>query len=234
MRKLAPGLALLFACFNADAQDRLNDNSTDSLIAAYNSQRGAALPIFNGRQYIGYSHQIQGFPSYLSSDWQQGSVLYDGRWYHGISLMYDSYQDQVVVRSPNGFPYVLVNYRVSEFNFAGQHFISIKEGMENKLKPGFYQRLRNGKAELLVKRIKKLEERVNGSEIDRRFLTADKFFIVHNNQLTAVSKQRDLLDALKERRQDVQNHLRSQNLNFKQDTESAIASAVDFFNQLTN
>ena len=30
--------------------------------------------------------------------WQNGSILYDGTWYHNISLMYDIYKDEVLIR----------------------------------------------------------------------------------------------------------------------------------------
>lgn len=231
MRKLLLGIVMSFNIIMVCAQDNLEEAATDSVTAIYNKQRGTALPIFNGRQFIGYSHLIEGFPYYLSSDYQQGSVKYEGVWYHNLSLMYDAYMDQVILKSPNGFPFIALSERLQEFNFAGQHFVRVDEEVNGKVKPGFYHRMTSGNASLLVKRTKKLEERIDGSEVLRKFYVSDRFYILKNNTLKEIGKQKDLFDVLKDKKQEVQNYLKNQDLKFKSNPELTIIKAVEFYNQ---
>jgi hypothetical protein len=121
-----------------------------------------------------------------------------------------------------------------EFMFSGQQFVKITNEMDGKMKPGFYQLVVSGKANVFVKRTKKLEEKIYGSEVDRKFIPSDKFYIVNSNVVTTIDKQKDLLDALKDKREQVQNFIRTQELRFKLNPELTIVRSAELYNQSTN
>src|SRR5690606_6762162 len=89
----------------------------------------STLPIYNGRQFSGSSQQIEGFPYSFSNDWQTGSVLYDGIWYHDLPIMYDAYQDQVVAKRPNGLHFVIISENIERLLLAGHAFVRIPCGL---------------------------------------------------------------------------------------------------------
>jgi hypothetical protein len=86
---------------------------------------------------------------------------------------------------------------------------------------------------VLGKRIKKMEERIDGSEVDRKFYSADKFFILKDEKLEPILKQRDLFEILKDKRQEVQSLIKKEDLRFKSNPELTIIKAVEFYNQST-
>jgi hypothetical protein len=230
MRKLAAGcLILLF--FQASAQDKLSTLKQDSIAGLFYSDRAHTLPIYNGRQFIGYSNKIEGFPYFLHSDWQAGSVKFEGIWYHDLPLMYDTYQDQVIVRSPKGFPFILINERVQEFKLAGQLFIRITENGKNSVQTGFYQQLVSGKAVVFAKRQKMLDEKIDGTEIEKKFRAADRYFLFINGEYHSIHKQRDLFDAMSEKRQAFQEYLKKEGLKFKNNPEAVIVRLAELYNQ---
>ncbi|MEI9913043.1 MAG: hypothetical protein WDO71_27470, partial [Bacteroidota bacterium] len=218
MRKLA-GFLFFLSSLHASGQalDSLNRTSQameDSLVNIYySSQQETLSSLYNGRQFYGYPATIQDHAFYLSKNWLTGSVYYDGFWYRNVQIMYDIYQDEVTVKHPNGVAVVLFGERVNEFSFQGQTFVYLKEN--NGIKKGFYQRLTQGRAIVYAKRIKLLEEKIDGMAVERKFLSRNVFFIYKENRYYPVKKLKTLLNALEDKRKEVQQYRSRLKLRYK-------------------
>lgn len=234
MRKLTTISLLLLCIYESKAQGDSSaplEAAKDSMISLYYTDQHKILPLYNGRQFNGYSNLIEGYAYYLTNDWQTGSIRYEGMWFHDIPIMYDSYKDEVIVRSPQGFPFILFSQRVQEFSFAGKNFVRLEADSNRVISPGFYQRVVSGKLTMYAKRSKQLEEKIEGLVVERKFLPNERYFLLKDGLYYSIDKQKSLLDVVRDRRQEMQDHLKQQGIRFKNTPETAIIKVAEFYNQ---
>src|SRR5687768_10866625 len=110
-------LPLLFiACINAAGQPDsrlpgITNPVEDSLVSIYYTYQMKGPAFLNGRVFNGYSPSILGHAFFQSIDWKQGSVLYDGLWYRNVDLVYDLFNDQLILRHPLSYAVILFSER---------------------------------------------------------------------------------------------------------------------------
>jgi hypothetical protein len=211
---------------------RLVTPAADSVAALYFINQKDELAIYNGRLFYGYSSAIEGHAFYAVNEWQNGSILYDGVWYYNIQTLYNTYTDEVVVRHPNGLQVSLSSERIKEFHFGQQTFVRLIADDKLIYQTGFYQRLQNGKASLWARRVKLLEEKISGLQIERKFVEANKFFLLKNELLHQVWKQKKLMSLLNDSPQKITQFISQQELNYKKNREAAMMRIVSIYNQL--
>jgi hypothetical protein len=204
----------------------------DSLVKIYQNGLGVNLPLYNGRQFYGYSASIKDHAFYPVNEWTTGSVRYDNMWYQRVPLMYDVYKDELVTMHPNGIPFSLFSDRVQEFSLNNKVFVRLFADKDNDIPTGFYQRLSTGKATAFVKRIKLLEEKINGLEVERKFLTKDMFYILKDGLYTKIRKRQSLLLALKDKNNELAQYLNQAKIKYKAGAETYIIRVTEFYNKL--
>jgi hypothetical protein len=202
----------------------------DSVANVYYASQDKTLAIYNGRIFYGYP-SIQEHAFYPENGWQTGSILYDGTWYHNISLMYDTHKEEVIVFHPSSVFIRLYSERVQEFNFSGIYFVRLLAGSNKILKPGFYQRLAIGDVTLFARRNKKIDEKIEGLAIERKFVASDQFFALKDGSYKRINNKKSLLNLVKDRRQNVMKHLRQKGLLYRRDKEKTIVETAEFYNQ---
>ena len=203
----------------------------DSLVSIYYTHQMKGPAFLNGRVYNGYAPSIQGHAFFQTRDWTRGSVLYDGLWYRNENLVYDIYNDQLILRHPLGFAMILIRERVKEFRIGEDIFIHLGPG-EGKIQHGFYQRLTTGRATFYIKRIKILEEKIEGLQLERKFIQMDKYFIKKDEVFHPVSRQKDLMRALSDKTQALSRYKTEKKPKFKYDPERFILLVTDHYNKL--
>lgn len=211
-----------------------SDITLDSLVNFYSESQKNTLPIHNGRLYYGYP-QIIGDAFYPLPEWKKGSVMFEGHWYHAVSIMYDTYTDDVILLHPNSTPLVLYAGRIQAFNLDSLNFVRILPGKVNVLQPGFYQRVANGKVNLLIRRKKIIEENIADMKVERKFVSTPAFYIEKEGMYFPVTTKKALLNLLKDHKPELNRHikyLRSQDISFKHDRETVITEIVNLYNQL--
>ena len=226
---------LLFSVLFAEAQLPVSMASNespalDSAANLYFASRGQASVIYNGRIFYGYPGII-GDAFYPSAGWKKSSLLYDGSWYHNISMMYDIHKGQVVVRHPNNVSICLFSERVQKFYYDGQIFVRLNPDPGNVLNPGFYQQLSEGKITIVVAREKKIEEKIVDLTLERRFISFNTYYALKDGKYYLVKKQKTLLNLLKDQKQNIVKHLKKEKLKYKHDPEKTIMAIAEFYNQ---
>lgn len=227
-------VCFLFSSYYSKGQ-RLDSTGTHSdapasVTSFYLANQRQNLAIHNGRVFYGYPGMIN-YAFFPEEGWQKGSLLYEGLWYHDISLMYDIYKDEVVILHPNNIPVSLFSERIGQFNFNGQHFVRLKQDKGNNLKSGFYQQLTEGTVTIFARREKKMEENIVDLGIERKFVAFDRYYILKEGNYYPINKQKHLLDLLKDDRQNIVQHLKQQKLKFKQNKEKTIITIAQLYNQ---
>lgn len=234
MKKL-PGWIFLFFIYQTNAQTvNLGQNGTlvDSVMKNFVAEQRDLLPIYSGRLFYTYPASIEGHAFFDSKDWQNGSVLYDGVWYHNLTMMFELVKEVIIVKHPNGVPISLYSERIQQFNIGKSNFIRLSADKDKVIKPGFYQVMAEGDVTLYARRSKLIEEKIVSNEIERKFVNNHHFYVYTDGVFTSIKKPKSLLALLKEKKQKVTQYMSTQNVSYKKEPERAMLMIAEYNNQL--
>ncbi|WP_158800470.1 hypothetical protein [Pedobacter sp. L105] len=247
MRKYAFISAICFFLFTIISKKSFSQTSSDSsahqtalngVIKFFNASLGAQLPIYNGRHYDFYDAGTRGSAYFQETDaFSKGSVVYDHTLYTDIPMIYDVYGNKLVILLyDQNTMCSLINDRVKSFDYLNHHFINIQSDTltNNKagMKSGFYDEVYSGKIETLVKRSKGIQEYFQ--DIEQHFTSSKDFYIKKNNVYYNIGSLSDLLDVLKDRRQELQHYVNTNKLKFRKDPEDVIVKISSYYDHLAN
>lgn len=237
MRNLIGTLVVLFLSLLVRAQDKDlarpgKTSFTDSVWSIYQSARGENLAIFQGRQIMSGYPGITGTAFYPHTEWLTGDVKYEGYWYRGLEMLYDTYRDELMVRHQNGIPFVAFGDRVQEFNLQGHRFVRLDTD-RGSAKAGFYEVIADGELVVYVKRAVFLNEGIQEQTIVREFIRKPRYYAQLGNQFVAINKQGQIMDLVKSKRSQVQQAVRASGLKFRKFPEAVIKIIADTYNQST-
>lgn len=208
-------------------------NARNSAVSSYYQFAGKQARLYNGIDHTGYYSSIKGTAYYVNDSLLKGTVVYDGLLYKDVSMIYDTYQDEVVILHFNGLRMSLLSEKLREFTFRNHHFVRhVYDSLAASSVPtGFYDYLYEGKVTALVHRITRLEEKVT-DVVTREFLLNDKYYIYKNGVYHAFKGYHGLLVALRPKSKEVKRHLKKNKIRFKDDPEWAIVEAAKYYDTL--
>jgi hypothetical protein len=231
---------------NSFGQAALSDSTsaqTAQVISNFDSAVGQQSRLYDGHEYLPYDPHIKNtalFPYEVSAVMQPGDVTYDGIVYKNVPMMYDVYKDAVVVQLYNKFSmFTLLGNRVSDFTFAGHYFVRvIADSLNSKsaeLTTGFYDQLYGGKVEALAKRIKTLQNSSSTTAFpETYFVPKNEYYIRKGNIYYKVSSQSSVLSAFKDKKNELQQYIKQNNIKFGRDPEGAMAKIAAYYDHITN
>ncbi len=236
MRKLQGLCVMLALSFTAAAQSVAINNgpanpAEDSVISRYLSNRGELLPIYNGRQFSSGYAAIKGSAFYGVKDWTLGSVCYEGVWYHQIPQLYDIYRDELLIRHPSGIPLVLYGDRVQAFQFNELKFVRLSAGQTGMPRTGYYEVLEEGPLTIYAYRFCLLEERIVDQHVEKEFMNKSRYYAVWKGEVISVNSQKQLSGITRDKRQEIQQALKSAGVRFKKNPSEALKIIAHTFNQ---
>ena len=212
----------------------LVSGSSKYLVNFYNKTRHDFNRLYNGPFHYSYPIIKQGSPYFSGEAWQKGSVTYEDIIYDNVLMKYDLVKDQliVMVEEKGHMPLELFSPRIKGFSYNDLKFIYIPRNSPLSLKEGFYEQLSIGKIIALCKTENTLEEFIVDYKIEWRISQKKRYFIIDNNHSHTINRQRDLMEALKNHRQQINNYLKERKLKFKKNKEQVIAAATELYNKL--
>lgn len=208
-----------------------------NLTSFYFNLSDAEAHLYNGKFHSGYSPLIIGIPYYESIDWHTGSVIFEDILYENVLMRYDLVKDQLVVQDKknSGVNIALYTPRVKSFWYAGNTFYFFEKNHDGaSLAEGFYKEIEKGKVILYGRFTKFIEETINGTILERKFQSINKFYIVKNGVYHEVRTKKNVLSVLKEHKSEIQSLWRSRGIIFRQQSQHAITLAVQLYNQKEN
>jgi len=196
-----------------------------SSLATAQKQYKDAFPVdpqlYNGPEYLDYAkrYKVQtGHQFFLTSDKQNGSVYYNDHYFTGLQLLYDVVYDQIVLQhATSPLSLKLVNENVRDFTIAGHRFVRLVTDSTASplIRTGFYEVLVDSTIQLIAKRAKQIEEKVEQNNVNAIFTPIDKLFIRKAGVYYAVSKKRPLLRLFADHSKEVQKYIQDNKLKFK-------------------
>ena len=219
---------------------------TDSVLAAqqlknsktyYNDHIADQSRLLNGIKYVPYKPQSYvGNAYYLTSDLQNAYLNYDGADLYNVPVVFDLYRNLIVIKDQEGSGYVsLFNTKLNKFTIANHTFFKIlTDSTEKVLQSGFYDLQYNGPTQLLVRRTKTIEIEKSTTAIQNIFTVRNFYYLRKNNIYYAVSSKGDVLNLLKDKKKELGQYIRANDLSFSQDDkEQSIIKLVTYYDQLT-
>ncbi len=210
--------------------------ATQQAKLAYGSYLGVGSHLLNGvayKEYIGH-HDDEGNPYFVSDDWVDGSLVYDGDAYAPVPIIYDLVQEKIVIEHPfAGIKLELINEKISSFDLSGHHFIRLESDTikESPVRTGFYDVLYNGTTKFLVKRQKAHKEQVVGREIKVQFPETDRLLLHVNGRYVQVKSKSSVLEAFADRKTELRKYMHKNKIRFR-NRESDITQLAAYYDEL--
>jgi hypothetical protein len=192
--------------------------------------------VYEGHEYLPYVLPARGNAFYVTNKWQDGSVLFKGKLYSHLPLLYDILKDQLVLQSWNkAFRIHLSKQSVGWFNIGTRHFIKVNgadSSKQNTPPAGYYEELVQGPVILLAKRTKTAVIPTSGDIME--FREDDLYFIKKAGRYYRVKTKRSVLKAISDHKSEIKRYLHKNNIRFGPNRESAMVKMVKYENQLSN
>ncbi|HXB45289.1 MAG TPA: hypothetical protein VNV85_14585 [Puia sp.] len=227
---------LLFSQSNPDSVS--SATALQNSIDFYYAFTGVNSHLYIGTEYGGYNIRIIGSPYFDTAAMQNASIYYNGTLYYNVPMLYDILNDDVIINRYNqNFRIRLAKEKISYFSLLAHTFIRIVPDSTGKALPGigFYDRIYNGRTEVLVKRTKAVkDEPLIGNEIVSRFLQHNSYFVKKHNIYFQVGTRKSLLKLFDDRDKQIRKYLRKNKIKFRQQPENTVVKAAQYYDQLTN
>jgi hypothetical protein len=219
---------------SSSQQNALNNSTT-----LFYASLGKESPLFNGKEYYDYDLKTTGNAYFLDINaFSTGSVTYDGILFKGVPLLYDVYSDNVVALLYNHFTkYSLIREKVSGFDLLDHHIVNIDSLSlpgNSVIKSGFYDEIYHGKLQVLVKRSKNIQTTSGQSTLESYFSASIHYYIKKNSVYYEISSKGELLDLLKDKKKDIQQFIRANQINYRKQTIDALAKIASYYDHVTN
>lgn len=199
---------------------------------------GQQSRLYSGIEYNGYDPKLIGNANFMDvTELNKGTVVYDGYLYKNVNMLYDIYQDLVVIQLYQSFLRInLLSEKVENFNLLDHHFIRIKNNpaIPTSLKTGFYDELYGGKIQVLVKREKSIQRKYEiAGSIDSYFSPSVDYYLFKNGAYYSVNSQGAFLNALKDKKKDLQQFIKANKIKFKKTQEESMVKIAAYYDQIT-
>lgn len=214
-------LVVIFS-FSTDTIGQEKGMSTD-LLARYQETLPLYHELVSGGQYSDAPPSYLGTPFYDSPKFDRAQILVNGLPYSQVQLLYDVWQDQVLVVHPVFAQKVLIKSdKIAQFIFSdGTTFLRF-EGNPGygRHKHGFYELVADGEPSLLKKHWRTLESVKETGLITKEFRVGADYFFWHQGKFWRASSKNEAMNALGLSKKEVNDHLKGRQLGFKKDPEA--------------
>ena len=230
-------LPLLFLpCFarpQSGADDSLLRNQAITYaVALHDSAVKDQLALYNGSLYLGYPYSFnEGTPYFIPAVFSPGDLWYDQQHFRHISLLFDNYEDQLIVNL--GIDMQLVADKVDSFSIGDQKVVRLVRGAGLET-TGFYELLADGKNKLYARQKKKINEVASPYEgLLHSVETSVHFYLKKGDRYIGFSNRNELLEIFADQKLPLKQYIKKNRIVFKNRMASAFADIVSHYNQLT-
>jgi len=203
-------------------------------VSLYKAATSQSQNLYNGRLYFIYDARMEEHQFFEERKWKKGIVFYEGQRFDSISLMYDIFKDELVIRHLNGDPMLLQSEKVSYFWNDGHTFKRFESGKDisPQMRTGFYDLVYNGKTQLLVRRTKQRQEKIVDKRVITYFPEKNFYYIKKDGRYNFVRSKKSVLALFPEHKKQLRKALRDANIAFRPARETAIARMVATYDAL--
>lgn len=129
----------------------------------YAAKNGAGMLLLRGRQGMEFPISHNGTHFWYTPQFRSGTLYYNSKLYENVLLNVDAYNQELLVRDPNGITNILLsrNY-VKWFEIEGRRYVNLQAAGVESAPEGYFQIMYDGKSKLYFRIDKALERDVDG------------------------------------------------------------------------
>lgn len=190
--------------------------------------------LYNGRAWRNLHYKIQGDQFLFTSGFIPGSVTMRGRIFHGQSVRYDCYNDELLLLTGKGIILQLNKELIEGFTFEYDNRVFFFRNFDTdseKTLSGFVNVLSKGNASLFVKYSKDVLILAVENKYDL-FTDNIRIYVEKDGITTRISNRGDLLRLLADRKQQVRDYIKSNRIRVTAKAPESIKPVIDYYNSL--
>jgi hypothetical protein len=221
----------------ANGQDKngLRAVSTDFQQSMYRDATILSQNLYNGRIYYMYDSREEEFQFFKDRKPFAGIISVENQTYQGIPLLYDLVTGEVVVKHFDGDFIIIPFMKVNSFQIHDHHFKKLKQGedINENMPTGFYDLVYDGVTQLLIRRMKVRQEKIQDRKVVVEFHIKDQYFIKKNERYYQVHTKKSILNLLPEHKKELRRSIRDFEDGFRRNREEAMIKMVNIHDQLS-
>ena len=229
-------MAFCVLVFKTNAQNVTTGNiastgTAEQVVNYYQSAMSDQSEVFNG---YGYHFMPEGHrgSAYFGDKpyFKSATIRYNGNWYRNIPVLYDIYADAMISQTRDSM-FVLRAEKIADIYLSEHHFINLN--VQN-LSAGYYDQLYNGHSEVLVKRIRKVQNNVTSQSVEILYENEDAIYLKKGENYIKVFSKSSVLDVFKDKSKQLKQFLKDNHIAYKEDVEESIVKLASYYDQITN
>lgn len=159
--------------------------------------------LYNGLEYIELYRTINERHKFFNtSNFQVGTLIYDGQFYPNVELKYDLFDQQLLFNAGYNFSVptiILFKDKVQGFTLGNNHFFHVNGGNTNDELKGYFEVLMEKSELLLLKKNKKKRfKRIRGKTIYYEFESEAYYVLRYNDFYHKIDSKKDIVKVLPE------------------------------------
>ena len=130
----------------------------------------------------------------------------------------------------------LIKEKLKSFTIGTDKFINIwvDSNVTNLYASGYYQALAEGPVSLLKKEVKKIRERIVGTEIVYQIDVTTDYYVKEKQNLYLIDGKKAIIKILNNKSQELKKYINAERLNYNKDKETMLIKVVNYYNLLNN
>ncbi len=192
---------ILFCSITLHSQN----NESNSIHDWFDSKIGKEnLSINNGKLLLNYDRVFENNDRFYFKNYVSGSVLYEGQIYNNITLNYDIFKDDLIIK-PMGendkTPIILPKEKVQSFTYEQKKYVNLNysESKNPEFVSGFYEEGFVGNfVSFYVKHYKTRTERIYNDKPYDDFTEKMSFVVLYKNEFYSISSKKSIVSIFPE------------------------------------
>jgi len=208
------------------------ESALRSTIKLYDQAMGENSRLYNGNEFIDpFERQLlNGHAYFITDDWQDGFIYYDGQLYENISLKYDIFRSKVIVEHPRSHQAIeLISEKINYFGLKDHLFVRLQSPTV-----GFYAQIYGGEVKIYILHYKITQDNLTTKTKTTDFLSKRKIYIFKDSVYYLVTTKGSALAVFKEQKNELKKMLNQENISFKKNKEYALSRMGEYVDQLNH
>jgi len=190
--------------------------------------------IMNGKLWRNLYLGIKGNPYFMTGEFLNGDITFNGRVFRDRIFKYDTYNDEIVLWINTGTTIILNKEMVSEFNinYLGEkyHIVNLGEDTTSIIS-GYVNVYYAGPTPLYVKYRKEIEILAVDNRYDL-FIDLHRSYIKKDGQILQVSGKGELLKILSDRKDDLKHYIKTNKLRVTKKEPRSFIPVLEYYDKL--
>jgi hypothetical protein len=190
--------------------------------------------LYNGRIWRNLYSRVRGDQFLFTGMFMPGTVSINGKFFAGLDLKYDIFNDELLIRSNQGIIVQLNKEMVDgftiEYNNRRYDFQKIKEDT-NESGEGYLNILYRGRLELLVKYKKEIQLLAVDNTYDL-FNQYNRVYLKKDGEMYLINKKKSIINLFGGNNKDIRSFIRSRRLKVTRKNPDSFIPLVEFCDNL--